>query len=457
MFSSFKGTIQKNNIVVLDGVRAFACLIVIAFHIDLKTLVMGVWHPLPGIGWLASAMALTGYVGVTLFFVLSGILLFMPYAGSLLFEKPWPAMGQFYLRRILRTWPGYYVSLALLILLIAPEYLQLAHLKELGLFLTFFMDSTPETYQKLNGPFWTLAVEWQYYMILPFVALGLRWAVKRIGGDSLRRRWWTLIGCLVGLFAWGIFSRYWGGYFVAHADQTFLVSRPVLNVLIFFLYGSNGKYLEDFAIGMLVACCLVLSQQAPVQHRLRSLSEGIKRRSLWIWSGGVLVLLFMTMWDGNQWFKHSLPLFDPLYGAYGWLSESGFALGFGLCVLALLFGPVGLRLPFEWGPLRWIGLISYSLYIWHLPIILDFTVLMQQFVHKWKGSQVYALFWVCVLVIVIPFSYAFFRLVERPWMQVGHRLRKKKKEEALRNLSRNREMSSVGVEKELVGVKEGSR
>ena len=453
MFSSFKGPISKNNIAVLDGVRAFACLIVIAFHIDLKTLSMGVWHPLSGIGWLVSAMAVTGYIGVTLFFVLSGILLFMPYAGTLLFEKPWPTLKQFYLRRILRIWPGYYISLALLILVVAPEYLQPVHLKDLGLFLTFFMDSTPETFQKVNGPFWTLAVEWQYYMLLPFVALGFRWIIGRIGGDSLHRRWWTLISCLGGLFAWGIFSRYWGGYFVEHADQTFLVPRPVLNVFIFFLYGSNGKYMEDFAIGMLIAGCLVLSQQVPVQHRLRMLGEGIRRCSLWIWGGGVLVLLFMTMWNGNQWFRHSLPVLDPLYGPYAWLSESGFALGFGLCVLALLFGPASLKLPFEWGPIRWIGLISYSLYIWHQPMIFDFAEHIKPLVHGWSGPLVFGLFWACVLLIVIPFSYGFFRLVERPWMQLADRLRYKQME-ALQHLSQKKETGSV--ERELVGSREGS-
>ncbi len=435
----FKLPTQKNNIAVLDGVRAVACLIVIAFHVNLKTLALGIWHPSSGIGLLTSALAMTGYVGVTLFFVLSAILLFMPYVRALLFGKPWPGVGQFYLRRIFRIWPGYYVSLALLILVLAPEYLQPGHLKDLGLFLTFFMDSAPETYQKVNGPFWTLAVEWQFYLLLPLMALGLRWLIRRVGKDSLRRRWWTLVGCLIGLFAWGIFSRYWGGYFVEHADQTFLVPRSVLNVFIFFLYGSNGKYMEDFAIGMLISSCFVLSRQVPIQHRLRSLSEGIRRHSLWIWGAGILVLLFMTMWDGNQWFRHSIPVFDPLYGPYAWVSESGFALGFGLCVLALLFGPTALRLPFEWGPIRWIGLISYSLYIWHLPIILDFIPHIQPIIPKWKPSLVYGLFWVCVLLIVIPFSYAFFRLIERPWMQLGDRWRDKKKDDPVQESEPSRE------------------
>jgi len=426
LLSLFKNTVQKSNIAVLDGVRAVACLIVIAFHINLKTMVMDIWGPSSRIGPLTSAIAMTGYVGVTLFFVLSGLLLFMPYVKALLFEKQWPTMKEFYLRRALRILPGYYVSLALLILLTAPQYLHPGHLKELGLFLTFFMDSVPATYQKVNGPFWTLAVEWQFYMLLPLMALGLRWMVRHIGGDSLQRRWWTVVGCLVGLFAWGIFSRYWGGYFVAHADQTFLVPRSVLNVFIFFLYGSNGKYMEDFAIGMLISSCFLLSQQVSVRHRLRTLVDEIQRRSLWIWGAGIIVLLFMTMWDGNQWFRHSIPIFDPLYGPYAWLSESGFALGFGLCVLALLFGPGSLRLPFEWGPLRWIGLLSYSLYIWHLPIILAFVKYVQPLIPKWHQYLTYGLFWVCVLVVIIPFSFVFFKLIEQPWINLGNSLRKRK-------------------------------
>ncbi|HXX79859.1 MAG TPA: acyltransferase family protein, partial [Ktedonobacteraceae bacterium] len=104
---------------------------------------------------LASSISTAGGIGVTLFFVLSGFLLFMPFAKALLFKTNWPLVGVFYMRRVLRILPAYYVSLFLLILLQHPEYLHRDHLKYLVLFLTFFMDSSRATFRQLNGPYWT--------------------------------------------------------------------------------------------------------------------------------------------------------------------------------------------------------------------------------------------------------------------------------------------------------------
>ena len=75
-FALFKNTTQKNNIAVLDGVRAVACLSVIAYHIYKFTLLSHIWGW--DIGPFASSVAMMGWSGVTLFFVLSGFLLFMP-------------------------------------------------------------------------------------------------------------------------------------------------------------------------------------------------------------------------------------------------------------------------------------------------------------------------------------------------------------------------------------------
>ena len=151
----------NKNSAVLDGVRAAACLAVIIFHINLLTFRLHMWRS-DAIGPLTSSLALAGDSGVTLFFVLSGFLLFLHYARALVWEGDWPSARRFYLRRVLRIVPGYYVCLFLLIIFTHREYLHLDHLKALGLFLTFFMDSSLATYRQINGPFWTLAVEWQF-------------------------------------------------------------------------------------------------------------------------------------------------------------------------------------------------------------------------------------------------------------------------------------------------------
>ena len=119
----------KNSIASLDGVRALACLSVITYHLSLLVIGAHIWKPVEP---FTTGLILSGASGVTLFFVLSGFLLFLPYAQALLFERNWPSAWRFYLRRFFRIVPAYYVALFLIILLFPPQptnqqYLQPAH------------------------------------------------------------------------------------------------------------------------------------------------------------------------------------------------------------------------------------------------------------------------------------------------------------------------------------------
>jgi peptidoglycan/LPS O-acetylase OafA/YrhL len=118
---------KKNTIRVLDGVCAFACLIVIWFHIDRIPLDLHLWDPPPSAHLVLNSFLYSGKYGVTLFFVLSGFLLFLPFAKALLFGKTWPSIRQFYLRRVFRILPAYYLPLILFVLLFQRQYLQPQH------------------------------------------------------------------------------------------------------------------------------------------------------------------------------------------------------------------------------------------------------------------------------------------------------------------------------------------
>ncbi len=421
-----EGSKKQSSIAVLDGVRAVACLIVVAYHISLISRDTNVWVPNDASHLVLSSVMLAGGSGVTLFFVLSGFLLFMPYAKSLLFDSAWPTTRHFYLRRAFRIIPAYYVSLFLLILLFHQEYLQRAHWNDLFLFLTFFMDSSSATFEKLNGPFWTLAVEWQYYLLLPIMMLCVGLIVRR---GSLRWRIWKLTLCLLGIIGWGLFSRYWGMYYTANTSQTFVVPRPAMNVALFLLYGQSGKYLEDFAVGMLICMCYIYSQQLGAQH---ALNIGLRRLSPWLWRVGILLLFFMAMWHldwfyTNHWtFLDSISRYYGWFNYFNWLGEIFLALGFGLCVLAILYGSTYLQRAFSWRPLRWIGLISFSMYMWHLPLLIIAMNLVTSHFAAWGAYRIYGFYWLWVLLVVIPVSFLMYILVEKPWIKLGERFQPKR-------------------------------
>jgi peptidoglycan/LPS O-acetylase OafA/YrhL len=170
----------------LDTLRACAILGVFFSH-----------YPGFSFGWLST----TGWVGVDLFFVLSGYLI-----GNQIFTGL--ARGQpldttvFYARRALRTWPAFWFVLAAYFLF--PSWMGGTSPPALWRFLTFTQNIGLHTGTAFSHA-WSLCVEEQFYLAFPLVVwLGLRLGARRSHG-------WALLG---GLLAVGVISRVllWNSY-----------------------------------------------------------------------------------------------------------------------------------------------------------------------------------------------------------------------------------------------------
>ncbi len=149
----------------LDTLRAIAITIVILFH--LQGFLPAALHPVAGVGWM----------GVDLFFVLSGYLI----GGQIL--RPYATgdrvnLAEFYCRRAYRILPAYLVIL--LLYFFVPAWREWPGLAAGWKFLTF----TENLF--LNYPAdlafshaWSLCVEEHFYLLLPLIVVGLRAEAKR--------------------------------------------------------------------------------------------------------------------------------------------------------------------------------------------------------------------------------------------------------------------------------------
>jgi peptidoglycan/LPS O-acetylase OafA/YrhL len=333
----------------LDGVRALAALAIVGYH------AFPTWFPF---GWAA----------VDLFFVLSGYLI-----TSIILEHGHTRgfLRRFYVRRGLRIWPIYYLSLLGLVVAspILPRPIEwggLPYYLSYTQFVPFYWSATAPEFSWYFKHTWTLAIEEQFYLIWPALVL--------LAG---RRR---LVPMALGLLAASVTARACGVHWWT------LVGRG-----------------DGFAMGGLLAAIASDRERfAPLLGRYRPAIFG---------AGGVALafLAFVGTRTGGL----------PDHGPPLWPAATVLALNvlfFG--VVALVVGHAGChglrRLRRRW--LVYVGTISYGLYLYHMIII---RLKMDLTAGRVSGRN----FWVESLTLIASFAAAAlsWRYVERPILALKDR------------------------------------
>jgi peptidoglycan/LPS O-acetylase OafA/YrhL len=299
----------------VDGLRAVAALWVVGFHVHAFS---HVHFP----AWTGFDLLLrSGSTGVSLFLVVSGFCLYLPFAAGRVDRF---RSGEFLKRRVGRLMPAYYVGLALSAMLTATA-LQLkasplswgdigsglvAHLLLLQMLF-------PTTFYSLNGAYWSLGLEWQIYLTLPILILG----VRRFG---LTR---TLFAVLLLNVAYR--SSLWAidGRLLAH-DSPFLT---------YLLPNQMPGRLAEFGFGMMVAEIYESGQAKAVAKRL--------------WPALIPLVPASILFVGS-------PFSHILFGAV-----------FTLVLLLVLSPGNFVNRVFSLPPLVAVGMLSYSLFLVHQPLI----------------------------------------------------------------------------------------
>ncbi len=358
----------------LDSLRALAILLVFCYHY--MVFISGE----ATFGWLSTG----GWVGVDLFFVLSGFLI-----GNQVFSAR--VRGQsislvaFYARRALRTWPVFWFVLAAYFTW--PEVMGGRTPPPLWSFLTF-----TQNYQLQPGTAfshaWSLCIEEQFYAVFPLVAL-LAWRLRDKCHASQSLGWWLMgalfaLGVGVRILLWLQYGREEGGQLAGYYPHVY--------------YATLGRF-DEFLPGLAVA---MLKNFHP------DIWSRVERNGKGLFIAGLVSLALV----GYGVIAHH---YIDGYGYSFFMSTFGYSLvacSFALWVASAL-GPNSplhrVRIPGA----HHLALWSYSIYLIHKPVG---HVIREQA----QGMSPPVLL-LAVVLLSLVFGAALYYLVEQPFMRLRDR------------------------------------
>ncbi|WP_073695475.1 acyltransferase [Mycobacterium sp. ST-F2] len=381
----------------LEGPRGFGCLCVIFVHCSI--------HFAPDV--LASTRI--DFIGqaLTFFFVLSGFLLYLPYVQRYRDGRELPATGQYLMRRVLRVFPAYLVIFIIVNFVLRAAYIQnpvslawdnpqggtgmITDPLKLLAYFTLTHSLFPSLYQTGINTSWSLTAEWGFYLALPIIGF-MMFKLGRNSSNRMRTAMWApLVLLVIGLIAntsIGILQSragistveaYWGPNWIAVLARSF--------------FGIA----DNFAFGMLAAVIFV----------------GMKRNNWWSttstsrlqWIFGAVtvvgVLASMVLFATNPRFLATVFAFAG--GAFILFIIAPTARGAHSRVAEIL----------DWTPMRKMGVISLSAYLWHYPVLIMVYRMDLPIPIGWAGLF---LGFGVVAAISIVLAMITYRLVELPAM-----------------------------------------
>jgi peptidoglycan/LPS O-acetylase OafA/YrhL len=319
-----------------EGIRALCAFGVLAYHAGTFTDVT--WGRSASAGGMGPWIQHLN-VGVSIFFVLSGFLLFRPFVLAHLDGTARPRIRSYLWRRLVRIYPAYWVALFLSTLILDLNLGDWwGHVRFYSLIQIYWGDTV------LGGlvQAWTLATEVSFYLFLPIWVL-----VVCRGGGTLAQRVWRQYAGLAVLYATGLAVR---GLLRAGDHKVG--------------YGTFAANCDLFAIGMALA---VASAAAQVRGRAPGgLARTLGEQPALAW------LAAACCYFGVVSLRYPYG-FDPPTVSQEVLREVLFGFIAVLVVAPGVFGPQDqgvVRRVLRWRPLVAAGLVSYGIYLWHLTVMI---------------------------------------------------------------------------------------
>jgi len=378
-----------------DGLRAIACLLVVWHHTAQK-MNPDALSPLVAV---LHFLGMRGEVGVSLFFVLSGCLLSMPFWAAFVESRPFPSIKRYSLNRAARIAPAFWLNLIICNILAVTLFNLDFNFKKFSTAFLFINSYNFSTFfpTELNGPLWSIGLEVSCYVLLPLVLYAIFKTAK-----STRSAVTGMIAAIVALqalnplviqlFMTDKYQRGWQFGLDGGAKEWI----PYWNISTFFC---------QFLIGSFAALVIVHLRSTQTKSSLRFDFTFIAAAVAAI----VLVVSRLTPGTPDS-FTHQ-PYVSPF-----------FAL---LMAVLLVSGSHSAYLSraLDNRLFSWIAKLSFGIYLWHFVVI---EVIARLFIKNYvyfglKDVWQWMLLSALVLVAATAIAAASWRLLESPILQAVRR------------------------------------
>lgn len=402
----------------LDGLRGLAAFYVTIHH---TVQLYMTERATPAPRWFAAyPYLIMGEYAVVMFIVLSGFCLMLPVARS---EdgKLRGAFGGYMKRRAKRILPVYYVSLVVSLLLIAfvpgfargdGEFWGLAFpafdLKVILSHVFMLHALRPDTINAINPPMWSLGVEWLNYFLFPLLLLPV-W--RRLGNVAL-----VVLATILSFTPYALWVVLNNPRGIVHNLGAVLHPADAgVNAGWYTLTWAHPWYMAMFAIGMAGAAMQYSSRRTRLDQRLLNLALHPVTTAL-------ATAFFALQFIPNTSLAHLPKPLRLIANVHNQRVPMDFIMG-GLMILVILHcshttRPGAMwRALLQWRPALWLGSVSYSLYLFHVPVL----VLLHrglEAMHLSAYARLAALVGVGIPLTLLTAALSY-RFLEKPMLSTG--------------------------------------
>jgi peptidoglycan/LPS O-acetylase OafA/YrhL len=372
---------QPTRFALFDSLRAIAAIGVVVFHSSIfsKVVFESRW------GSLGAHLN----VGVALFFLISGFLLYRPYAVAFLRGSEPPRLLAYAKRRFLRIMPAYWVALTLLALW---PGLKGVFTGDWWVYYGLLQSYRLQWFWGGIGPAWSLSVEVAYYALLPFLAAAIARLASRRQRHARARITFAAL-CVLGA----------GGLAFRVALHLSGYTSPMSSLPACLLW---------FAVGMSFAVASVELADRPERSRA---ARFVIEHPTACWA------LAIALYVGFSLSSLAPPPMQPPTLVDDLTEQVAFALIAALVMAPAVFGESAGGLPrriLASPALTRIGLWSYGIFLWHHPLL---GTLPEHGLDRLVPGSAFLSLTLVIVPVAIACGWLSHRFVEAPAMRLGRR------------------------------------